>query len=97
MGKTALSFFYLGREGAAARERGKMERKVRGIDSPPHLGQRWSEEGCPRRRAELGGSGAATQGRGARWGASSWRWRAARRPIYRPSEAGEGRGAVAGR
>ncbi|CAN6217443.1 unnamed protein product [Urochloa humidicola] len=42
----------------AAGEWGKTERGTRGFDSPTHLGRRWSEEGRPRRQAEVsGGSG----------------------------------------
>ena len=45
-----------------------MKRRARGSDSPPHLERRWSEEGCPRRRVEVGnsdyGGGAARPGRG---------------------------------
>ena len=56
LGKTALSFFYLGTEqsrgwggpwpaalggAAAAKVRGEMERRPRGIDSRPHLERRW--------------------------------------------------------
>ena len=72
LGKTALSFFYLGTEqsrgwgapwpaalggAAAAEERGEMERRPRGIDSRPHLEWRRPEAACPWRWAEVAGDG----------------------------------------
>ena len=111
LGKTALSFFYLGTEqsrvggapwpaalggAAAAKVRGEMERRPRGIDSRPHLEQRRPETACPRRWAEVAGDGsgdgATGKGRRLKVAAGVCGARGRRKgPIYRPGGQGERR------